>query len=167
MNLPPLYARLPSDARAEGLKAIVRERLGAAEKPFMDQLRLLVRAGLPKEALHLGIELDMQDMAFDPIMWCECEGFHVLCKDTPWSPPIPMYAPLIEPVPLASEQDFHEAGLTLEDWNYYGIVELECLLFIRRCWLNAGGDRLLVLATTNGHDSGWMLNLRTGEWESM
>ncbi|HEX2838859.1 MAG TPA: hypothetical protein VHN77_12125 [Phycisphaerales bacterium] len=143
----------------------------------MDELRVLAKVEFPKEAEHLGIDIDVCGYArFDPVVWCECDGIEVECEgvrvvsERPvrvWRSPVRMYQSLIEPVTVCSDDMKSECGISDEDWGYFKLVELECLCFIRECWLNAGGEHVTVLATTQEHDSGWMLNLKTGEWEPM
>lgn len=160
---------MPNDPRAECLRRAVRQRLATVEQRLLDQLRLLAQAEFPREAEHLGIEIDIASRGdFDPVVWCACKGdFHVLSADCPWDPPVPMYRSLMEPVIVYSGDIRHGCGIGEEEFEYSEIVELECLLFIHECWARAGGGSVSVYATTQAHDSGWMLNLKTGEWERM
>lgn len=122
----------------------------------------------PETANAVGVELDLaQRGEFDPTVWCVDADFDTLGQDDSWEPPVPMYCSLIESVVVRSDDTLLEAGISPEEWDYYTIVELACLLFIRECWLAAGGERFSLHTTTQEHDSGWMLNLKTGEWESM
>ena len=174
MPLPKKYAKMPKDARAKKLKSIVKKKLAAAESRLVSKLKKLATAKYPANADLLGFELQLAGTSeFGPVAWCVSnEGEQLGCawdeeSETTWKPPVALYEPIMKPVKVSTPAVLKAAKIKDDEWDYYNIIELECLLFTRACWIKADGKKCKVRAVTQEHDSGFTLDLKSGKWEKM
>lgn len=177
MPLPTRYAKVPKDARAKKLRALVKQRLAAAAPRLVTKLTKLASAKFPADASVLGFELELASTSsYAPVAWCiskdgEQLGFGPEGGDgeggaTNWKPPVPFYQPIMKPVKVATPAILKAANIKDDEWDYYKIIEAECLEFTLACWQKAGGKKCKVRVIAQEHDSGVSLELKTGKWKS-
>ena len=176
MPLPARYAKLPKDARAKKLRALVKQRLAAAAPRLITKLTKLASAKFPADASLLGFELELASTnSYAPIAWCiskdgEQLGFASEGGDgeggaPSWKPPVPFYQPIMKPVKVATPAILKAAKIKDDEWSYYTIIEAECLAFTHACWHKAGGKKCTLRTIAQEHDAGVSLDLKTGKWK--
>lgn len=176
MPLPSRYGKVPKDARAKKLRTLVKQKLAAAQPRMVAKFKKLASAKFPTDASVLGFELELASTnAYGPVVWCiskdgEQLGFESEDGDDEsgvpaWKPPVPFYQPIVKPVKVATPAILKAAKIKDDEWDYYKIIEAECLEFTLACWQKAGGKKCKVRVIAQEHDSGASLELKTGKWK--